>query len=656
IIIIFYANDSVGNVGSATVTVYKDIIGPDISITEPDSYEVFGINPPSCTIAFSDINGVEERWYQLTNGTFTTDFQEWSGSIDADDWSLMPNGTLTILFYANDSFGNVGSVNVTIYKDIVAPSIIIYEPQDYELFGIIPPDINISIYDPNLESVWYQLDNGTISTSFIEWIGYADQAVWDTMGNGTVIIRFIAYDSVNNLASSSVTVRKNIYDPMVVILDPDDYDIFGITPPNITLFIQGADIDRIWYQLTNNSITTENYTWEGYIDNNLWELFGDGSITIRFYLNDTLGNLGLDFIILIKDVTLPTILLYSPSPYELFGSNPPDISIDFYDLNSINKTWYQLQNYMTTLPTRDWTGSIDLNDWDAMLNGTVTILFYANDSVGNLATTNITVYKDIVEPFITIYDLQDGDLYSFQPPLINFYITEPNGISSISYQLDNGTFSTSRLEWTGSIEQGIWDQFGNGTLIIYIYAIDTLGNEGSISVIVKKDLLSPEIEIISPNINQEVGRDPPFFEVNITDGNLDACWYNILGTNMNITFTGIYGKIDESLWESVWNNSSENEIITIRFYANDTVGNVNYKDIEVLKTIYGDERPLTLPFNLIDLIPLSFIAGVTILTSIFIKKSRYYHTNSIKSQQIINKILILVVLLVILISVSILLF
>ncbi|MHA1701811.1 MAG: hypothetical protein ACTSUC_05935, partial [Promethearchaeota archaeon] len=655
ITLFMFANDTVNNVAATSIDIYKDIIAPTITINDPNDSDVFGFLTPLCSVSFYDVNGISQRWYQISDGITTTVVRSYNGSIHADDWSTMTNGSVILTFFANDTLNNVGISSVSIFKDIVNPIITIYEPQELELFGFTAPNITITIYDPHLDFVLYRLYNGTINTGLIQWLGYIEQSQWDLMGNGTVTIEFIAYDVVNNAASSDIIMRKNIHDPVIMILQPDDGALVGILPPELELYVSSAGLDSIWFYMTDGSIVTDNTNWTGNIDESLWNLFGNGNVYLYFFINDTLGNIGSEIILLLKDIAAPSITINSPDPFEVFGSVPPEILIEFYELNIIDQKWYQLYSPVTTLPVRNWGGNINQNDWDLMPNGTVIIIFFANDSVGNLRSVNISVYKDVIAPSITINSPYEGDLYGFNIPLLFFDVDDPNGISQITYQLTNGTVFTPRFEWNGTIDQYLWAQFRNGTIIIYIYANDTLGNEGFDSIILRKDIIAPSIDVQLPVNYQEIGRESPFFEVYMTDANLATCWYRIMGTNTDNTFTGIYGKVNQTLWENLWDSLSENDTIKIRFYANDTMGNLNYEELTLLKPTSTEEPlPFIFPFDLMEMIPLSLVVGFTVVLSVIIKKSRFYNVSDIKHQKFINRMLILIALLVTLITASVL--
>ncbi|MHA1931762.1 MAG: hypothetical protein ACW96X_04425 [Promethearchaeota archaeon] len=638
VIIRFYANDTAGNINWEDVVVRKDIESPTITINSPDPYDVFGTTAPGYDVTITDSSGVNTTWYTIFGSSTNFTFSGSTGMIDETTWDAEGNGSIFIIFYANDTLNNIAVANVSVYQDSLSPIITIYDPEPGALFGIPYPTINVSVYDDHLVSVEYQLDNVSIQTDYRAWTGFIHQEEWDKMGNGTVYLRFLAIDSEFNLNSESILLRKNIFDPIIIISDPLDNDLFGSVPPNITLYSSSAAIDTIWYRIHNSTFSTVNITWDGSINMSGWDVFGNDTVSITFYINDTLGNIGFDSVNLRKDMIIPTVVISSPLSFTLFGATPPEVNVSYFDDNSIFSISYQLKNFALTTPLSSWTGEISLSDWNLVGNGTVTIIFRAEDVVGNIAYANITVRKDMIPPDIFIFFPDNGTLYSHEIPSIVYSISEGSGIANMSYQLTNSNLSSSILEWNNSIDQAVWDLFGNGTITIYIYATDIIGNIGNVAVEVRKDIIPPSIILQSPSQYEEFGRNSPFFEVYINDGNLNISWYEILGTNVTIPFTGPFGRINQALWESVWDNMTLNGTITIRFYANDTMGNEDFVDLHVIK--HQPSRPFQIISN-----PLGFIFSTLGLVVMFpitwkLTKSRYYQNLNKKEKSKLKKVLI----------------
>ena len=168
-------------------------------------------------------SGIDNTWYALWNGSIWTTNYSWMGEVDQAVWDQVGNGTVSIWFYANDSMGNEASNSVIVRKDIIAPEITVINPAPYDLFGTLPPVVNVEFNDPHLSDMWYRLDNGSITTLNYTWTGIIEQSVWEQMGNGTVMIILYANDSLGNLRINSVLVQKDVIAPIIIINYPNPY-------------------------------------------------------------------------------------------------------------------------------------------------------------------------------------------------------------------------------------------------------------------------------------------------------------------------------------------------------------------------------------------------------------------------------------------------
>ena len=64
---------------------------------------------------------------------------------------------------------------------------------------------------------------------------------------------------------------------------------------------------------------------------------------------------------------------------------------------------------------------------------------------------------------------------------------------------------------------------------------------------------------------------------------MDTIWYTLDGGITNYTITDLTGTFNQLAWESLSEGS-----VTIKFYANDTVGNIGFIDVEVIIEIPED--------------------------------------------------------------------
>ena len=68
----------------------------------------------------------------------------------------------------------------------------------------------------------------------------------------------------------------------------------------------------------------------------------------------------------------------------------------------------------------------------------------------------------------------------------------------------------------------------------------------------------------------------PDYHISIDELNLDKIWYTLDGGITNYTITSLKGTINQTAWESLSEGS-----VTLRFYVNDTSGNVGLIDLEL---------------------------------------------------------------------------
>jgi hypothetical protein len=123
-------------------------------------------------------------------------------------WDVMPDGLISIVFYANDTFGKLGFETISVYKDGTAPVITINTPSQNQIIGVDAPSYSISLVEIHPDIMWYTLDGGINNITFSDTSGLIDQSIWDGFGDGNVTIRFYAKDTVGNVGFQEVTVIK----------------------------------------------------------------------------------------------------------------------------------------------------------------------------------------------------------------------------------------------------------------------------------------------------------------------------------------------------------------------------------------------------------------------------------------------------------------
>jgi len=283
-----------GSAGSVdNFPIWWDGYNVEIKIITPKPYQLYGKIAPSFIVEIESNSPsavLNSSWYTinagLTNRIFTI-----NSTIDQVLWDLQGNGTVTIKFYANDSDSNIGFSEVTVRKSlypVIYINSINSQTENY-IVGVDAPEFNIYVFESELDSMWYSLNDGITNTTFISNTTI-NQQLWSSLTNGTVDITFYANDTVNRIGIANTIVKIDVLPPELNILSPITDSQYNATAPQYSLTIIDGNLDKFWYTLNNGSIKYVITLLQGGINQEAWEALASGSILISFYANDTLGN------------------------------------------------------------------------------------------------------------------------------------------------------------------------------------------------------------------------------------------------------------------------------------------------------------------------------------------------------------------------------
>ena len=610
----FVDNNNVG-IGLVQYSKFNNVSKNNITL----SYWGLGLSPNSeYNLIYENyfinniIHGVDDGFgNQWDNGSIGNYWDNYTG-IDADDNGIGDDPYDNIFGYINISARNQDNYPIWRDGDDIAPQIKINNPNYYDLIGKKSPIFDIKITDQTLNSTWYRLWNGTKLTknNTFEYLidNEIEQNLWDEIGNGTVIITFFANDSIGRSSYQNVTLRKDVLNPIITINKPIENDLFGIKSPsadefNIT-FEDPNSIDYKWYMLSNETYNTDNHTWNGYIEQQFWDEIFNGTVNIKIYANDSVGNIGFADISVQKDIYIPEILINYPNNNDIFSLNAPNFIVEIFDPESnLDKMWYTI-NYDTLKVLFTSNDTIDQGLWNATADGIVTLTFFANDTAGNINFTSVSIIKDTHFPEILIISPNSNDIFGITAPTFNIQIIEAN-LQEKRYSLNGRPNITFTIETQFS--QTEWNQVGNGTVLITFYIIDKAGNVNSSEIIVRKDAYAPEIIINSPLNEQKFGKTPPDYNISIIEEDLVSTWYTIEGVAGTFSFTGLTGSIDRDAWD----DAPKGEI-TITFYVVDRAGNIGSESIVVIKSIPSE--PAIPSYNVF------LLFGILVIVLILISK------------------------------------
>ncbi|MHA1438085.1 MAG: hypothetical protein ACTSPD_10955 [Promethearchaeota archaeon] len=434
----------------------------------------------------------------------------------------------------------------------------------------------------------------------------------------------------------------DVKNPKILINLPYNNTYWSVQPLlNVTAFDE--NLHKIWYNISNNPkrYFLQNNTAE-FLNSTAWTGLSQGEFRISFYANDTEGNLNNTYILtLYKDTIAPTLIINSPLNNTKWNS-PPLINVAAYDYVKLNKIWYRVGSINRSL-TNSTDQFLDQAIWDSLEQGTFQICFYSNDSAGNInKSLKLTLYKDTIPPKIVINIPLNGTYWDI-PLTFNLTVYDTFPVFIWYNVSGNSTRIYIQNNSISQLNPFIWNDLPQGTFKISFYANDSVGNiNNTFTYIFIKDTLSPLITIIRPTENLTIGRIAPEFNLTIIEPNLYSTWYTIDNGNTNISFIGTKGTINQTLWENLWDSLNHSDEITIKFYAKDILGHIDYEEVVVIKydppfTDDDDnnsndddddnsnqnlDNENNLTFTLIFIIGIVIIIGITGII-IFISKNKY---------------------------------
>src|SRR5271157_420508 len=182
-------------------------LSPLVTVTSPLPFQVFNATTPAFQLSVIDPGEtVTNIWYSFNGGATNYSISAYNGNLDAGGWGALPNGTVGVTFFANNTNHHQSNTTIYIGKDILPPVITIRAPiaSPYST----PPAYSITVVEGDLAYMWYTLNGGT-PFFFQNTTGTINAALWGALADGLVTIRFYANDTVGNLASQSVNVTKS---------------------------------------------------------------------------------------------------------------------------------------------------------------------------------------------------------------------------------------------------------------------------------------------------------------------------------------------------------------------------------------------------------------------------------------------------------------
>jgi len=201
--------------------------------------------------------------------------------------------------YTN-SFGE-GSNDLALVKFSSIPEITINNPNEVNfLFGREAPNFNISIVGANLDARWYTINNSSTRIPFSGLTGKIDQTEWDKItSSAEYIIEFYVNNTQGKEGYAYDYLYKDLDAPEITIYQPLDGEEFFASnhAPNYDVSIEEfTTIESAWYTFDG----INNFTFQvdafhdanGMLNQGAWDDVPYGDVTITFFAEDFVGNIG----------------------------------------------------------------------------------------------------------------------------------------------------------------------------------------------------------------------------------------------------------------------------------------------------------------------------------------------------------------------------
>jgi hypothetical protein len=522
----FFANDTAGNLNNSfSHTLYKDILAPRITILNPQN-QTYHRSTPTIHVIVYDISSVFITYtvtgylppsILLINNSETL--------LDQNIWDQLPQGEFELVISTYDTLVNRNESRLILYKDSLAPNVIINSPENNTIHNS-PPIINIDVFDINFDSLWYRCGtkNITLSPGIDQML---NTSIWNNLEEGFFTIEIFANDTLGNLNNSYIfNLIKDTISPELTLNSPSlGYDQWN-ERPTINAEFFDLNYDSLWYNVYSlsmgwsNNVSLVNKT-DQLLNIDIWNSLDQGEYQLYIYANDTIGNLNTTSRILFKDTLAPIIFVNSPANMTYWNSEP-SINIIIFDPNlGGNQILYSVDEYPGNhILTNNTEEPLENEIWENLEQGVFHLRIYCSDRFGQDNQIVLTLYKDTIGPIITI-NSPGNYTYHNSPPILNLNAQDPN-LDSIWYQYKENVFPLSN-NVDQALDTSIWNALDQGLFTLEFYANDTFGYlSTAVNLTLIKDTIIPQIIVNSPENNTYYSSEPI---MNIEGSDLNLHYY-----------------------------------------------------------------------------------------------------------------------------------
>ncbi|MDD4353465.1 MAG: hypothetical protein PHN56_03340, partial [Candidatus Nanoarchaeia archaeon] len=540
-----WANDSLGNLNTSSVSFEIDSVAPLIEILLPKNMSYNSNIVWFNATANENVNS----WIVNYNGT--------NSSMNINSSLIVEDGDYNLLLYAVDNFGNVGLNNsINFIVDTIAPSLEIISPTNFAKNNITQL-LNISVFDSHKDSIWFVNGSENISYSSPMLVNFLE---------GNNVLTVWANDSANNINSATVTFTIDSVLPKIILKSP----LIPINTSSIFINITADELVTNCY-LNGSEMgydSENNYYWSSIDELN------PGINSFNISCTDLIGNYNETLIEVFYDNMPPELIINSPINDSTILNSSVYFEVSSIDAESCSLILNDTHHYNLFK-----FGEI-FNIIDSIVNGDYKAEFSCKDLAGNYDSSIIyfSVDGNYTPLEITINSPIDSNKYNYNPKL---NISASNNPSSCNYSLNNSLnlsidFADSYFIANPDYSQGL------NLLDIYCYdGITRTHNQLGVNV----DTINPQSEInFIEKINSANFILSGIFTDNLAIANVTYYYNN--ANLINSSFIAPYNYL--------WNVSSilDNSFINISAVAYDNYGNYNKSELIDVPVNFINNEPV----------------------------------------------------------------
>ena len=568
-----WANDSLDNNGSSSLTFTIDFTNPNGTLISPENntYDTTN-NTQNFTVNLSDNIGVENATLYVYNSSgslisnITTTLLEFIVSSTLGTVVDLADGVYTWFYELFDWAGNTFiTSNSTVTVDATNPLLNVVSPENNTYTTDTGLNINYTVSDFNLSSCWYSNDSMSENISLgnngdctnitsITWLeGEHNLTIWVNDSGGYQNTSTITFTiDVSNPSINLISPENNTYKtPALQNFTVNLSDNIGVK--NATLYVynssnelvnQTSDTSFSEYTLTSNTgivvtLADDNYTW-------YYDVFDRAENT----------NTSLNYTVVI-DATDPVldVTSFTNNTY----TNNTGLNINYTVSETyLESCWYSNDSMLENTTLSPCQTNITTITWS---EGQHNVTVWANDSAGNEKSSLRRFTIDTIYPTISIDSPSNGST-STDSGLDVTYLAADTNLESCWYSNDSFSSNITLASCTTNITDVAWSE---GQHNITIWTNDSAGQVNSSVVTFSVDSITPSITIDTPSNNTYTTNTGLNVNYTTSDTNLESCWYSNDSMLDNITLP-----CDTNITTITWSEGPHN----VTIWANDSFGNL----------------------------------------------------------------------------------